>query len=65
MGTGFPNNAYSEIMDMFGEVRVFRVTFTNKNGKGAGIPITSSLFEARWALRAEEEKYGNFFLIRS
>ena len=49
---------------MFGEVRVFRVTFTNKNGKGAGIPITSSLFEAGWALHAEEKKQGNLFLIR-
>jgi hypothetical protein len=39
-------------------VRVFRVILTIKETKGAGIPRTSFLFEAGWALRAEEEKHG-------
>jgi hypothetical protein len=58
MGTGFPNNTYSKIMDILVEVRVFRVTLISKKNKGAGIPRTSFLFEAGWALRAEEEKHG-------
>jgi len=45
-------------MDMLVEVRVFRVTLISKKNKGAGIPRTPFLFEAGWALRAEEEKHG-------
>ena len=48
-------------MDMLVEVRVSRVTLTSKKTKVAGIPGTPFLFEAGWALRAEEEKHGNDF----
>ncbi len=51
----------SKILDTLVGVRVFRVTLTIKKTKGAGIPRTSFLFEAGWALRAEEEKHGKKF----
>jgi hypothetical protein len=45
-------------MDMLVEVRVFRVTLISKKNKVASILRTSFLFEAGWALGAEEEKHG-------
>jgi hypothetical protein len=48
-------------MNMLVEVWVFRATLTSKKIQGAGIPRTSFLFEAGWALRAEGEKHGRLF----